>query len=261
MQRRLQTDRFPGMTTGPQIRAMPLPLSVALFGLPCLLFVVLQRWVVPHMAAAGIPHLVSFLVLGSPHLLFFFGALYAYRREGWPWRLGDLAARFRFRALDRRGVLRTIAAVVGLIGSYLAVYVLAKPLLQRLHDAFPEPEILGEIMGDAETFAGFPLEGSVWLLAVFFCIYFFNVIGEELWWRGYIFPRQELRHGQRTWLVHGLLWAGFHLFAPFNAVMILPGALWVSWIVQRERNTWIFVISHGALNALAMIRIVRGILG
>ena len=69
--------------------------------------------------------------------------------------------------------------------------------------------------------------------------YFFNIMGEELWWRGYIFPRQELAHGQRTWLVHGLLWTAFHLFSPYNALMVLPGALWVSWIVQRRRNTWI----------------------
>ena len=240
---------------------MPLTLSAVLFGLPCLLFLALQRWIVPSMAAAGIPHLVSFLVLGTPHLLFFFGALYAYRREGRPWRLEDLAARFRFRALDRRGFLWTIAAVAGDIGSYLAVYVLARPLLRWLYDAFPEPAVLGEILGDAETFAGFPLAGNAWLLAVFFCFYFFNVLGEELWWRGYILPRQELTHGQRTWLVHGLLWTGFHLFSPYNALMVLPGALWVSWIVQREKNTWIFVISHGTLNALAMIRLVKGVFG
>jgi len=55
--------------------------------------------------------------------------------------------------------------------------------------------------------------------------------------------------------------AGFHLFAPYNALTVLPGALFLSWIVQRERNTWIFVIAHGALNVLAMIRLVSGVLG
>ena len=240
---------------------MPLPLSVALFGLPCLLFLALQRWIVPALAAAGVPHLVSLLVLNSPHVLFFVGALYAYRQEGRSWRLDELKERFRFRALNRRAVLWALAAVVGNIGAYLGTYVLAKPVLRWLYDAFPEPEILAAIMGDAETFAGFPLAGNAWLLVVFLFVYFFNVMGEELWWRGYIFPRQELTHGQRTWIVHGLLWTGFHLFSPYNALMVLPGALWVSWIVQRERNTWIFVISHGALNALAMIRIVTGILG
>ena len=252
--------RFPYMTTRHEIRPMSLRLSLVLFGLPCLLFLALQRWIVPAMAAAGVPHVISFLVLASPHLLFFFGALVAYRLEGAPWSLRGLAERFRFRSLDRRGILWALAAAIGNIGSYLAVFLLARPLLQKVHDAFPEPEVLGDIFGDAETFAGHPLAGNLWLLGVFFCVYFFNVMGEELWWRGYIFPRQELTHGRRTWLVHGLLWAGFHLFAPYNALMVLPGALWVSWIVQREKNTWIFVISHGALNALAMIRIVKGIL-
>jgi hypothetical protein len=48
---------------------------------------------------------------------------------------------------------------------------------------------------------------------------------------------------------------------PHNAHLVLPGALWVSWIVQRRGNTWIFVISHAALNGLAAIRIVSGIVG
>ena len=238
---------------------MSLPVSVALFALPCLLFLALQRWVVPAMASAGVPYVVCFLVLGSPHLLFFFGALYAYRGEGRPWRLGELCARFRLRALDRRAVLWSIAAALGNIATYLAMYILARPLLEWLYEAFPEPEVIGEIFGDAETFAGYPLAGNVWLLGIFFCVYFFNVMGEELWWRGSIFPRQELTHGGRTWLVHGVLWAGFHLFSPYNALMVLPGALWLSWIVQREKNTWIFVIAHAALNALAMVRIVKGI--
>jgi len=27
----------------------------------------------------------------------------------------------------------------------------------------------------------------------------------ELWWRGYILPRQELAFGRWTWIIHGLL--------------------------------------------------------
>jgi membrane protease YdiL (CAAX protease family) len=99
------------------------------------------------------------------------------------------------------------------------------------------------------------------LLGVYFTYYFFNVVGEELWWRGYIFPRQELVHGSRTWIVHGLLWAGFHLFTPYNALMVLPGALWMSWIVQKQKNNWIFLIAHAAINGLAMISIISGIMG
>ena len=87
-------------------------------------------------------------------------------------------------------------------------------------------------------------------------------IGEELWWRGYILPRQELAHGQGTWFVHGVLWCLFHLFAPWNVLSILPGCLALSFVAQRLKNTWPAIIAHGLANGLlVLIVVVAGILG
>ena len=36
-----------------------------------------------------------------------------------------------------------------------------------------------------------------------------NIIGEELWWRGFIQPRQEPVFGRFTWIIQGVLHAGF----------------------------------------------------
>lgn len=247
--------------TGPApLRPMRLPQSLALFGGPMLLFLVLQRVVVPALDARGVAPLVNFFVLASPHVLFFFGALIAFRMEGNPPSWPVLRARLRLTRLRGRDWGWAAVATVGLIGSYLAVYALALPVLQILADAFPDPEVVGRIMGDSTTFAGYPLSGNAWLLGAFLIVFFFNVVGEELWWRGYIFPRQELAHGSRTWIVHGLLWAGFHMFSPTSVLLLLPGSLLLAWIVQRRGKTWIALIAHGSLNALAMIRIVTGIL-
>ena len=242
------------------IRPMPLSLSFTLFGLPALLFLALHQFVVPLLVKAGAPLVVCFFVLASPHMLFFVGAFVGYRLEGNPWTRHALAERFRMRRPNRRDCVWALVAAVGDIGSYLAVYIGARPVVKWLHDLYPEPEALSRIFGDATTFVGFPLKGNWWLLGVFLVFYFFNVMGEELWWRGYIFPRQELTHGSRTWIVHGLLWTGFHAFSPYNALMVLPGALVVSWIVQRRKNTWIFVFTHACINGLAAVRIVSGIL-
>lgn len=244
-----------------RMRPMSLSLSALLFGAPALLFLLLQRVVVPFLDQLGVPPLVNFLVLGSPHVLFFFGALAAYRMEGNDWRWSALAARFRLTSLGAKGWLWAIAAAALNVSLYMFVYVGLRPILLWLFSLFPDPVVIAQIYGDATTFVGFPLHGNAWLLAVYLLFYFFNIMGEELWWRGYIFPRQELTHGAHTWLVHGLLWTGFHLFTPYNALMVLPGALAVSWIVQKQRNTWIFVIAHGVLNGLSLMRIVSGILG
>lgn len=248
------------MTEPAPLKPMRLRLSVALFAVPSLLFLLLQRVVVPALDARGVAPLINFFVLASPHVLFFFGALIAVRMEGNPWNWPVFKARLRLVRPRGRDWAWAAVATVGLIGSYLAVFALARPVLQMLADAFPDPAVVGRIMGDATTFAGYPLSGNAWLLGAFFIVFFFNVVGEELWWRGYILPRQELTHGSRTWVVHGLLWAGFHMFSPTSVLLLLPGALLLAWVVQRQGRTWIALIAHGSLNALAMIRIVAGIM-
>lgn len=114
--------------------------------------------------------------------------------------------------------------------------------------------------GGEGSFVDFPLQGAWWLLAVWFVGYFFNVVGEELWWRGYILPRQELVHGSRTWAIHGTQWTLFHVFNLATLWMILPGALMLAWYCQRTRNTWPGIVAHGLLNAMAAIRLVTGIM-
>lgn len=80
-----------------------------------------------------------------------------------------------------------------------------------------------------------------------------NIAAEELFWRGMIFPRQELEHGRRTWLVHGLLWAFSHLFQYWMLPPILLGSLALAWTVQLTRSTWASVVAHLVNNALPFL--------
>jgi hypothetical protein len=43
--------------------------------------------------------------------------------------------------------------------------------------------------------------------------------------------------------------------------MVLPGALFMSYIVQRYRNTSFFIVEHALMNAIPGIGIVAGIMG
>jgi membrane protease YdiL (CAAX protease family) len=80
-----------------------------------------------------------------------------------------------------------------------------------------------------------------------------NILGEELFWRGMIFPRQELRHGKRTWILHGLIWCVSHAFQYWLLPPILLGSLALAWTVQRTRSTWVGVIAHLVNNGLPFL--------
>ncbi len=80
-----------------------------------------------------------------------------------------------------------------------------------------------------------------------------NILGEELFWRGYVFPRQELRNGKTTFLIHGLLWAFTHLFQYWLIFPILVGSIALSYLVQRTKNTWIGILAHMLNNGLPFI--------
>eukprot|EP01084_Bolivina_argentea_P125403 222196_1 len=53
--------------------------------------------------------------------------------------------------------------------------------------------------------------GRHWILAVWIPFFFVNIMGEEILWRGIMFPRQELYFGKYTWIVHGVGWFLFHI--------------------------------------------------
>jgi membrane protease YdiL (CAAX protease family) len=80
-----------------------------------------------------------------------------------------------------------------------------------------------------------------------------NILGEEIWWRGYLLPRQEAQFGKSAWVWHGILWAFFHLFKWWTIPALVPVCLVVPFVAQRTRNTWPGMLSHFVLNGLGML--------
>jgi membrane protease YdiL (CAAX protease family) len=119
---------------------------------------------------------------------------------------------------------------------------------------FAPPEYLPTTLDPRMTVSGIPPEFEttpIALLITFQLFFlFFNILGEEFWWRGYILPRQEIVHGQYTWILHGLLWTLFHIFWWWNLIFLLPGALAASFVAQKSQNTTIIIIAHLLVNTL-----------
>jgi len=243
-----------------KVKPISLKLSILIFGSASLLFLLTERVIIPYLADLGLDPAFILLVTAFPHMVFFFGALIAYKKEGNEWSWNAFSQRFRLFSIKGKFWLWVLLFTIINIVLYLLVFKLGHSFVKMVHDLFPTPKIITELFGNGTMFAGRNLSGNWWLLGLFFIRYFFNVLGEEFLWRGYLFPRQELTHGKYTWVVHGLLWTGFHLFAPYNALLVLPGALFMSYIVQRYKNTTIFIISHAVINGIPMIAIITGIL-
>lgn len=100
-----------------------------------------------------------------------------------------------------------------------------------------------------------------YLLALWLPFFALNILGEELWWRGYIQPRQEPVFGRGTWIVQGILHGAFHVsFGPGVMFILLPVVFCIPWAVQRTRNTSVGVIVHAGVNGPAFLAVNLGLL-
>ena len=96
------------------------------------------------------------------------------------------------------------------------------------------------------------------LLPLFF---FFNYVGEEILWRGYILPRQEVASGKYAWIFNGVLHGVFHLsFGLLVNIVALPLLLMVPLVTYKTRNTSTAIVIHFIMGAPMQIMVVFGII-
>jgi membrane protease YdiL (CAAX protease family) len=215
----------------------------------------------------GQPFFVGYLVSWvSVEVVIFSASLLAYRIEGNPPGRRGLKERYRLRLPQRRDLAWALATILIMLGTYLALGFTARWL--ATYPAFsPHPAFPPELRPGAEReivpglFMGMQLKGQWWVLLVYLMGWMFNITGEELWFRGFMLPRQELVHGKAAWLANGLCFTLFHIMWKWNLIALLPGSLFLSYAVQRRKTTWVGMIAHGFLNITTAIAIAAGIAG
>jgi membrane protease YdiL (CAAX protease family) len=220
-----------------------------LFGLPTLFNFLACQVAIPYLDARQVfPIEVSyFLSVGLLVLApMFFMALYLACKDVGSFRVRDILTRMRVKRLTSTDWVWTIGAFVTLS---FASFVIAKVVMPALGlDASPF------------FFQNMPLDSRhMWILYVWPLFFFFNIFGEEFFWRGYIQPRQELFTKRWTWLVHGLFWAFWHLpmgldliFAATPIFFVLPA------VVQVRQNTSIAIVVHAVFGGFGFLSLALG---
>lgn len=97
------------------------------------------------------------------------------------------------------------------------------------------------------------------LLLVWLPMFFFNIAGEEILWRGYI---QSRLRGKYSWLICSFMWLMFHL--PFGLDLLLtlvPVIIIIPYAFTKTRNTLTGIFIHGIFNGPVFIAVASGIIG
>lgn len=112
-----------------------------------------------------------------------------------------------------------------------------------------------------KDFLGTPLAGNWKLLLVFIPLHIVAMFTEELMWRGYALPLQEIMFGSWAWLVNGLMWAWLlHMVLKWHFVGMLLGMLLAPFVAQQTQSTWASFFAHAIPNALLWVLLLLGVM-
>jgi len=241
--------------------------SALFFGVPAAIGVILLYVAMPALAKAGMSVFWNYVVTVAGMFPLLLGAaLVVHRLEGRQLTWQQIKLRFRLHPISGRDWLWTAGLLVIYVGGPLLLSPTARWLASAIPLPIPEglPHVLDPRMAKTSIpteFLGVGLRGSWGILLVYLVILLLNIVGEELWWRGYVLPRQELTHPRWAWLAHGILWTLFHTPFWWNLPSLLPSTLSLSFVAFRMKNTTPGIVVHLFNNGLGFVTILLGVVG
>jgi membrane protease YdiL (CAAX protease family) len=215
-----------------------------------------------------LPYYAYLLALDIPLALLLIASILWLRLEKLPLNWQSLKDRFRLKPMSGKDWLWSIGIVIlasglrfGLVSLFSSMLISNGwiPVPDNL-PAFISPISLTDPKTAYETAVG-GLKGN-WLPVIAFIVtLFFNIIGEEFWWRGVVLPRQELAFGQWTWIIHGFMWAFFHIFKWWDVLNLIPICLGLSYMCTRKKSTTPGIVIHTITNGIGLLPLIAGVIG
>ena len=246
------------------------PLQTLLaFGIPALMMVISFHWAMPTLQNMSLTIFESIVVAHTvPMALLLTAAIvFVHKADGYPLTKETLRQRLRYPRLTGRAILwGIIIFVVSMIGygffNAIGAMLVGQgvlPIPGNIPALFdPQVTLTTSIL---DGLIGGQIKGNWGIIILYAVMLFFNVVGEELWWRGYILPRQEATYGRFAWVWHGLLWTAFHLFKWWDLIGLLPVCLAIAYVSQRTKNNWPAMIAHFLFNGLGLLAVIAAVAG
>lgn len=239
------------------LRIKPLTLykSILLFSVPSVFFCFTAYIIIPYLnKKIGIHPALSWFYGG--YMIFvplFTLALILYRTENREMTIKQILERFRIKGLSKTDWKWTIISAVLILLMTGCIMLLSKFLSYKL--GIPELKTTPPFMKFQALIGYEKLYLFIWLP-----MFFFNIVGEEILWRGYILPRQELQHGKYSWIINSFLWLEFHLcFGVDLLITLLPILFIIPFVAYNTKNTTIGIITHALLNGPMFILVSLGV--
>jgi membrane protease YdiL (CAAX protease family) len=239
--------------------------SILIFAIPGIIFFFAFYVVMPTLTKRGVKSFFAYSIsLGIPAFGMFVAAIIAYVQEGNPLDWNSVLVRFNYHAMSGKEWLWTLGALIIIFvgfgfGSQFSKRLIAKGVLKlpKSLPAWIDPTKTS--LKTLEQSAG-GLQGNWSAFFVFLLVFIFNVLGEELLWRGIVLPRQMIAMGTIAWLAHAVLWALFHFFKWWELIGLLFVALPLTFIAYYLDNNTPALILHAMLNVSTLIVILQGVL-
>ena len=227
------------------------------FGIPSLVMLISIHGVMPLLQHIGLTPFESMVVSYSvPMAWMLSAALVMYHKvDGYPLTWQAFSQRFRYPRITFKAILQGLGVFAVIMVGYGLLNGLATVITQSWMPmanhlpALLDPRV--ELTTAAlDNMVGGQISGNWSVIILYFIMFFFNIVGEELWWRGYLLPRQETTHDRYAWVWHGVLWTVFHVHKWWDLLGLLAVCLPIAYVSQRTKNNWPAFIAHALFNGL-----------
>jgi len=224
--------------------------SFAIFGIASMILIIETQFLIPYLSkVTGWEAVIFWFVVAGLGLFLplLITSTLILKNEGYRFNKKVWNERLRFKKMTRADWLWSIGAIVaiGILSAFIIEIIKA---------------FVGEVNHQPPFMSFEPLNnGRYWILLIWFPYWLLNIMGEEILWRGTLLPRQEIVFGRFTWLFHGFFWGIFHIGFGWQLLITLLPILFIqSYVVQRQKNSWIGVIIHAGINGPSFIAISFG---